>query len=116
MSRNQVGHPNGDQLIKVHKDEIRALGLMPRDVEVLGFMTPQEAGVLHWNDEARDYCFVHIKSTISFDRSPKAALTIEDLMAFYERYISIRKGWANDLEQDLGFYGQTGLLPHWITK
>jgi len=116
MSRNSVNHPYGDQLLKVAIDEVRGLGLMPRDVEILGFLTPQEAGVNYWNDEAHSYCYVHIKCSISFDRSSKAPLCIEPLFAFYDRYVNLRKAWADDLASDVAFYNQTYQAPRKTPK
>jgi hypothetical protein len=112
VSRNQVGHPHGEQILKVAMDEIRALGILPRDVEVLGFVSPIEANNnACWIPEARHFLYVHIKSTISFDRPENSPLCIERLFEFYDRYIAIRRDWANKLESDMARLTQLGTIP-----
>jgi hypothetical protein len=106
VSRNQIGHPHGEQVIKVSIDEVRALGILPRDVEILGVVSPPENAC--WIPESKNHLFLHIRSTISFDRVDNAPLCIERLFEFYERYISIRRDWASKLEQDMARYQQTG--------
>jgi hypothetical protein len=107
VSRNKPGHPNGEQIVKVHCDEIRALGFMPRDVEVIGFVNPLKMTEMNqWVPESPQYCFLHIKSTVSFDRPDRSPLCIEELMAFYERYISVRRDWSSQLEQELSLWQQ----------
>jgi hypothetical protein len=108
MSRNIVGHPHGDQVIKVAMNEVRALGIMPRDVEILGIISPPANAC--WIPESTNHMYLHIRSTISFDRTEGTPLTIETLFEFYDRYISIRRDWAAKLESDLNFYGQSGLV------
>ena len=108
MSRNQVGHPHGEQVIKVHIDEVRALGILPRDVEIIGVVSPPDNAC--WIPESKNHLFLHIRSTISFDRTDGAPLTIEKLFEFYDRYIAIRRDWANKLESDIALYIQTGIV------
>jgi hypothetical protein len=101
---------NQEQVIKIHKDDIRALGILPRDVEVITSIVPEGA---EWVPDTKDYVFLHIKSSVSFERPPKAPLCIEGIYDFYDRYISLRRDWAAKLEQDLGLFSQTGCIPHW---
>jgi hypothetical protein len=105
VSRNQVGHPHGEQVIKVSTNEVRALGILPRDVEVLAVVNPPDNAC--WIPESKNFLYLHIRSTISFDRSDNAPLVIEPLFEFYDRYIAIRRDWASKLENDLSFYMQT---------
>jgi hypothetical protein len=101
---------NQEQVIKIHRDDIRALGILPRDVEVIAAIVPENAG---WVPEATEYLFLHIKSSVSFVRPPRSALCIEDIYDFYTRYIELRRDWATKLEQDLSLFSQTGIMPHW---
>lgn len=109
MSRHRVNHPQGDQVLKVHVDEVRGLGLLPRDVEILGVVTPPAHS--EWVPEAKQYVFLHIRSPICFDRADNSPLTIETLYEFYDRYISINRDWSNRLESDLSLYRQSGKIP-----
>jgi hypothetical protein len=104
---------NHEQVIKVHKDDIRALGILPRDVEVVAVIVPDNSS---WTPEVKEYLFLHIKSTVSFERPPRSPLCIEGIYDFYDRYINLRRDWATKLEHDLGFFSQTGIMPHWEEK
>jgi hypothetical protein len=104
MTENAVNSPLGEQIVKVHVRDIRALGLMPRDVEVICSIV----GVL---PEAELYVYLHIKSTVSFSRQEGERLCIEDLFEFYNRYISLRRDWSFKLEQELAFFSQSNEVP-----
>src|ERR1700677_3372945 len=107
MSRNQINHPYGEQVLRVEPKDGRALGIMPRDVEIVAAIA-SPADSSFWTPERRECLYLHIRCTIAFDRPEKSPLTIEDLFDFYQRYISIRRDWASKLEADLSFYQQTG--------
>jgi hypothetical protein len=106
VSRNQVGKPHGDQVLKIPVDDIRALGILPRDIEVLGVIYPDAS----WVPETKNFVFLHIRCAYAFDRPEGQQLAIEKLYDFYERYISIGRDWAAKLENDLSLYLQTGFV------
>jgi len=109
MSHNVVNSPQGEQVIKVRPKDIRALGLMPRDVEVIGSIVAEPQSL--WVPETERYVYLHIRSTVSFSRPERAPLCIEDLFEFYNRYISLRRDWAAQLEQELAFFSQSDQMP-----
>jgi hypothetical protein len=109
MSHNEVNSPLGEQVVKVRPRDVRALGLMPRDVEVIGSIVAEAHSP--WVPEPERYVYLHIKSTVSFSRPDRAPLCIEDLFEFYQRYIDLRRDWATQLEQELAFFSQTGQVP-----
>jgi hypothetical protein len=101
MSRNVPGHPHGEQVVKVRLDEIRALGFMPRDVEVVGLITPPEQ---QWVPREERFIFLHIRSTVSPTRPEGSPLTIDGLLSFYDTYISLRQKWVSDLGLAMSVY------------
>ena len=109
MSHNEVNSPQGEQVVKVRPRDIRALGLMPRDVEVIGSIVAEPHS--QWVPEAERFVYLHIKSTVSFSRPERSPLCIEDLFEFYNRYISLRRDWATQLEQELAFFSQSAQVP-----
>jgi hypothetical protein len=111
MSRNQVNRPHGEQVIKIAMDDVRALGILPRDVEVMRAISSSEASLNNtWIPESQNFLYLHITSTISFDRPDNSPLCIETLFDFYARYISLRRDWASKLENDMAFFTQTGVI------
>jgi hypothetical protein len=102
LTMNTPGHPHGEEVVKVRVDEIRALGFMPRDVEVVGFITQEKQD--RWVPEGERYLYLHIKSTISPSRPEGTPLYIDKLLSFYDRYASLRSDWANKLNSDLAMY------------
>lgn len=96
MTMNRIGYPYGEQVVKVRMDEIRALGFMPRDVEIVGVINAEPANP--WVPKSdTTYLYLHIKSTVSFSRPDQAPLCIEPLFDFYDRYMELRTGLAQDL-------------------
>ena len=105
MSRNHAGHPHGDQVLKVHRTEIRALGFLPRDIEVLGAVEPGRLNSMSdWVPEKAEYLYLHVKGAICFDRQEGSPLCIEKLFDFYDRYRSLKTDWVQKLERDLSIY------------
>lgn len=102
-----------EQVIKIHRDDIRALGILPRDVTVIAAVIPEGS---EWTPENKEFVFLHIQSSVCMVRPPRSALCIEDIYEFYDRYISLRRDWATKLEQDLSMFSQTGMVPHWDSR
>jgi hypothetical protein len=105
MSRNRVNHPYGDQVLKVHRSEVRALGFLPRDIEVLGAVEPGRLNSMSdWVPEKAEYLYLHVKGAVCFDRADGTPLCIEKLFDFYDRYISLRSDWTQQLEHEMSKY------------
>lgn len=103
MSRNRPGFPHGDQVIKVAVGEIRALGFLPRDVQVLGTIKPAPESVwIPYTDT--QYLYLHITSATCFDRPEGTPLCIEPLFEFYERYATLKTALVADLNHWLSVY------------
>jgi hypothetical protein len=75
---------------------------MPRDVEFIGWVEPPRESA--YVPEAKDFIYLHIKSAVCFDRPEGAALCIEPVFDFYERYLSCRKQWSSELESAMSMY------------
>lgn len=103
MSRNSIGFPHGDQALKVRMDEVRALGFLPRDVEIVGVINAESANP--WVPKSdTTYLYLHIRGAICFDRPDGAALCIEPLFDFYDRYATLKTAWVSDLNHALSAY------------
>jgi len=113
MSDNEVNHPYGEQIVKIRPSELRVLGLMPRDVEIVGAIAPPPETI--WIPEGAKFAYFHIKSTVSFGRPLGAPLCIEDVYEFFNRYITLRREWASSLELDLALFSQTRQVPSYAS-
>ena len=90
---------NHEQIVRVRLDSLRALGFLPRDVEVLAVVCPTP-GVTDLH--------LHIACSIAFSHPPNTPLIIESLLDFYDRYIALRRQWSDDLASQLAAYQSTG--------
>jgi hypothetical protein len=73
-----------EQIIKVHVDEARRLSSLPTEVDIVRVFGED---VHHHPDSV--YFYLHVRSACAFIRPYGAALCIEPLAEFLERYVRI---------------------------